>query len=104
MVPPDTLPRTAAATAAATATSAASAGRPRPRAGASRPVVLVALALGVVMAIALSLLLGSNLIDAGAVVRALVDPADDPGAVVWGSRVPRTVLGLMVGACLGIAG
>ncbi|QJU55589.1 iron ABC transporter permease [Herbiconiux sp. SALV-R1] len=77
--------------------------RPRPRA-LSRPVVLALLALGVLAATALSLLLGSNLIDAGAVVRALLDPSDDPGAVVWGSRVPRTVLGLLVGACLGIAG
>jgi iron complex transport system permease protein len=28
----------------------------------------------------------------------------DEGNIVWGSRVPRTVLGLMVGVCLGVAG
>ncbi|MBF4567806.1 iron ABC transporter permease [Plantibacter sp. VKM Ac-2880] len=51
-----------------------------------------------------SLMLGSNLISPVAVVTALFDPAQDTGAVVWGSRVPRTVLGILVGTCLGIAG
>jgi iron complex transport system permease protein len=51
-----------------------------------------------------SLMLGSNLISPTAVVTALFDPAQDTGAVVWGSRVPRTVLGVLVGTCLGIAG
>ncbi|MBF4161032.1 iron ABC transporter permease [Nocardioides sp. CBS4Y-1] len=51
-----------------------------------------------------SLVLGSNHVSLGQVLTALVDRSDDPGAIVWGSRVPRTVLGLVVGACLGVAG
>lgn len=55
-------------------------------------------------AVAVSLLLGSNAIGPGAVLERLLHPALDEGAIVWGSRVPRTVLGLLVGAALGIAG
>lgn len=51
-----------------------------------------------------SLMLGSNLISAGQVVHALIDPASDLDAIVWGSRVPRTVLGIVVGFALGVAG
>lgn len=51
-----------------------------------------------------SLMLGSNLISAGQVVHALIDPAADLDAIVWGSRVPRTVLGIVVGFALGVAG
>jgi len=69
-----------------------------------RIAVMIALVGLVAVMTALSLLLGSNLISPYAVVGALVDPANDPGAVVWGSRVPRTVLGLLVGLCLGVAG
>lgn len=65
---------------------------------------IVALAIGVVVVAFVSLMLGSNLISPNAVVTALFDPSQDTGAVVWGSRVPRTVLGVMVGFCLGIAG
>lgn len=53
---------------------------------------------------AVSLGLGSNRLGLLDVARALADPAADVGSVVWGSRVPRTVLGLLVGACLGVAG
>lgn len=69
-----------------------------------RALVLVSLGGGVAIAAVISLMLGSNLISPAAVLTALVDPARDTGAVVWGSRVPRTVLGLLVGICLGIAG
>ena len=51
-----------------------------------------------------SILLGSNHLSPTDVVTALLDPSKDEGAVVWGSRIPRTVLGLMVGFCLGVAG
>jgi len=64
--------------------------------------------LGLVAALAVvsfaSLMLGSNLISPAAVITGLLDPSHDVGAVVWGSRVPRTVLGLLVGCCLGVAG
>ncbi|MDR1633335.1 MAG: iron ABC transporter permease [Bifidobacteriaceae bacterium] len=55
-------------------------------------------------ALTASLMLGSNLISPLAVITRLADPAADVDAVVWGSRVPRTVLGLMVGFALGAAG
>ncbi|MFT3969778.1 MAG: iron ABC transporter permease [Micropruina sp.] len=62
------------------------------------------LGLSLVVAVLASLTLGSNLIAPGAVLQALFDPASDVDAVIWGSRVPRTLLGLLVGGCLGVAG
>ena len=69
-----------------------------------RALVLSSLAAVVVVTAIVSLVLGSNLISPAAVFTALADPTQDAGAVVWGSRVPRTVLGLLVGFCLGVAG
>jgi len=69
-----------------------------------RALVLSGLAVAVLAVAALSLMLGSNPIDPATVWRGLLHPAEDVGAVVWGSRVPRTVLGLLVGFCLGVAG
>jgi iron complex transport system permease protein len=51
-----------------------------------------------------SLFLGSNPLSPGTVLQALLDPGTDTEAIVWGSRVPRTVLGILVGAALGMAG
>ena len=62
------------------------------------------LTVGSVLAAAASLAIGSNPLPIDAIVAGLLDPARDASSVVWGSRVPRTVLGLLVGACLGIAG
>jgi len=73
-------------------------------AGRQRALVLSGLAAVVVVTALVSLVLGSNLISPAAVFTALADPTQDAGAVVWGSRVPRTVLGLLVGFCLGVAG
>ena len=73
-------------------------------AGRQRALVLSSLAAVVVVTALVSLVLGSNLISPAAVFTALADPTRDAGAVVWGSRVPRTVLGLLVGFCLGVAG
>jgi len=69
-----------------------------------RALILVSLLIALGVIALASLMLGSNLISPGAVLTGLFDPARDEGAVVWGSRVPRTVLGLLVGCCLGIAG
>ncbi len=86
--PPDARPRTGSAT-------------PRqPRTQVTIAVLLAAVAAVVVA----SLLLGSNLLPPATVAHALLDPSTDTDAIVWGSRVPRTVLGLLVGASLGIAG
>jgi iron complex transport system permease protein len=71
----------------------------------SRRALAVGTLAAALLVVALaSLMLGSNLISPVAVLTALFDPTQDTGAVVWGSRVPRTVLGVLVGVCLGIAG
>jgi iron complex transport system permease protein len=65
-------------------------------------LVLVALVL---LTGLLSLAIGSRGIGFGTVVRVLFDPdGSDASTIVHGLRIPRTVLGLAVGACLGIAG
>jgi len=69
-----------------------------------RILVLAGLGVGVVVVVFVSLLLGSNPISPAAVFEGLAHPDRDVGSVVWGSRVPRTVLGLLVGFCLGVAG
>jgi iron complex transport system permease protein len=75
-----------------------------------RVLGLVGLLLGVVVAVALSLLLGSRSIDFGAVLGALTG-GGGTGAegsteqmVVLDLRVPRTIIGLVAGAALGLAG
>lgn len=72
----------------------------KPRVAA--PVLGLVIALFVV--VSASILLGSNLLDPATVWSALLDRSQDTESVVWGSRIPRTLLGLLVGACLGVAG
>lgn len=77
------------------------AGAPRRR----RLGLLVGLAVAVVVAVLLSLAVGSLFIPPGQVVASLLHAtgsADD--GVVRSLRVPRTLLGLEVGAALGVAG
>lgn len=76
------------------------------RALAVRRGGILALLTLVLLAVALaSLLLGSNHLSVSDVMHGLTGsgPAGDH-AVVWGSRIPRTVLGALVGVCLGVAG
>jgi iron complex transport system permease protein len=77
-----------------------------PRAGRARAVA--ALAAGVVavgVAVLLSLALGSRALAPDEVWRALFAPAGGPaGEVVREMRLPRTLVGLMVGAALALAG
>ncbi|QIK82930.1 iron ABC transporter permease [Sanguibacter sp. HDW7] len=71
----------------------------------TRTTAGVAVVLVVVAAAGLAV--GSTLVAPGDVVRALLDPtASDPAtvAVVTGLRLPRTVLGVVAGAALGLAG
>ncbi|MBB2976663.1 iron complex transport system permease protein [Microbacterium endophyticum] len=75
--------------------------RPQTRA---RALVIASLVAGALAIGTVSLLLGSNLISPVEVLRGLFAPDTDADAIVWGSRVPRTVLGIFVGFCLGIAG
>ena len=63
-----------------------------------------ALLAGVLVVAAASLFFGSNLISPATVLSALADPLSDTDAIVWGSRIPRTILGMLVGSSLGVAG
>ncbi|MCP2032097.1 iron complex transport system permease protein [Okibacterium sp. HSC-33S16] len=69
-----------------------------------RAAVLVSLTLGLLVIAFASLMLGSNHLSPATVISGLLDPSQDVGNVVQGSRIPRTALGLLVGVCLGIAG
>lgn len=52
-----------------------------------------------------SIALGSNRLTLPAVVHGLFHPGSGADAtVVYGSRVPRTVIGLFAGVCLGVGG
>ncbi|OIJ68660.1 iron ABC transporter permease [Streptomyces mangrovisoli] len=67
------------------------------------------LLLGLLAALAVvcvaSILLGSNRLSPVAVLDGLLHPGSGrDAAVVYGSRVPRTVIGLVVGVCLGVGG
>lgn len=74
-----------------------------------RPVALLALAVLLGASVALSLAVGSRQIGLGTVVEVLRHPggalaATTDGSVVLTQRLPRTALGLAVGAALGVAG
>lgn len=78
---------------------------PRLRVISRGPRTLFGLALVLGVACVASLLLGSNPLSVDAVLDGLIHGGDTTqGNVVWGSRVPRTLVGALVGACLGVAG
>lgn len=73
----------------------------------SRLVLATVLAVVVLaVACALSVAVGSRPIPLGVVVDTLLHPGrtDEIGLIVLGNRVPRTVVGLLAGAALGVAG
>ncbi|PYY35769.1 iron ABC transporter permease [Curtobacterium sp. MCPF17_011] len=73
----------------------------------SRLVLATVLAVVVLaLACALSVAVGSRPIPLGVVVDTLLHPGrhDEIGLIVLGNRVPRTVVGLLAGAALGVAG
>lgn len=77
------------------------------RVGTGRAVVvLVASALALLAIVAASLAFGVRSIDPGVVWQAVVahDPSNADHNVVWQLRVPRTVIGLLAGVALGLAG
>ncbi|MCL9665876.1 iron ABC transporter permease [Curtobacterium albidum] len=74
---------------------------------AVRRRLLVVVVLVVVLAVAAvaSMLLGSNRLGVDQVLAGLTRSGSSTAeAVVWGSRIPRTLIGAAVGAALGIAG
>lgn len=72
----------------------------------TRALVSIAALVALVLAVALSLAIGSRPIDLGTVWEALVDldPADPEQLIVRELRVPRTVIGILAGAALAVAG
>jgi iron complex transport system permease protein len=70
-----------------------------------RAAIIVGLVLALLVVATLSMLLGSNRIGADQVLAGLTRTGSGTDeAIVWGSRVPRTLIGAAVGAALGIAG
>lgn len=67
---------------------------------------LVLLAVALAALAALSLAVGARPIPIGVVFDALFafDPGNTEHRIIWDLRLPRTVIGLMVGAALGLAG
>jgi iron complex transport system permease protein len=70
-----------------------------------RLTILLGLAVVVLGAAVASMLLGSNHIGVDRVLAGLTRSGSGTDeAIVWGSRIPRTLIGAAVGAALGIAG
>jgi iron complex transport system permease protein len=70
-----------------------------------RPLALLLLFLVLLLAFAASLALGSRWLGLDAVARALTSPSgSDADVIVRNLRLPRTVVAVLVGLCLGIAG
>ncbi|GAB3306025.1 iron chelate uptake ABC transporter family permease subunit [Geodermatophilus aquaeductus] len=81
--------------------------RPQRTARTRRRVLgLVALLVLVVVACAASVAIGTRPLGLGTVWTALTDRSlrTEEAVIIWDLRVPRTALGLMVGASLGVAG
>ncbi|MFI5956132.1 FecCD family ABC transporter permease [Cryptosporangium sp. NPDC051539] len=73
----------------------------------TRPVVLLLLVVVLAAICLASIAIGARSIPLGHVLDALFSPGrapDDELAIVRGLRIPRTVLGLMAGASIGLAG
>jgi iron complex transport system permease protein len=88
-----------------TPTAARRAPEPASRRGRTVPVLLLAAGVVVLLSLA-SLAIGARSVPPGTVLDALTryDPSDTDQLVVVTARLPRTVLGLLVGAALGLAG
>jgi iron complex transport system permease protein len=87
------------------ATAAVSA-RPRRHVAPSRRALLLLVSIGLLLVLCvLSLAIGTRYVPPGEVVPALFGHgATDIEALVWGNRMPRTLLALLVGVALGLAG
>ncbi|MER5492966.1 iron chelate uptake ABC transporter family permease subunit [Streptomyces sp. NPDC002490] len=82
------------------------AARPEPDAGAARRTLgLVVLLLLLAVTVLASLSVGANEVSLARVWRGFWAPdGSEASVIVWSLRVPRTVLGVAVGAALGVAG
>lgn len=98
-------PARAAVAAEAAPASATAPARPRPHRLTVRLGGLVLAIALLMLLLAASIALGAKPIPVGDVVPALLHPSTaDADLVITGLRVPRTVLGLLAGASLGVAG
>lgn len=77
---------------------------PIPAARRSRAPLLLAACMLLAAAALASLWLGSHGLSAATVWRVLLQPDDSHAALVVASRIPRTVLALLTGAALAVAG
>lgn len=85
--------------------SSATTVRPVSPAPVRRTAALLVLVAVLLLAFAASLALGSRWLGPGAVWHALVaDTGSDPDVIVRSLRFPRTVVAVLIGLCLGIAG
>jgi iron complex transport system permease protein len=78
-------------------------GRAVPASAARRRLYLLAAVAALLVLCVLSLAIGTRTIPPRDVLATLVGHGSE-GAVIWGSRFPRTLLGIVVGAALGLAG
>ncbi|GIF21705.1 iron complex transport system permease protein [Actinoplanes tereljensis] len=72
-----------------------------------RPGIIGALTLLAMLAVLASLAFGSSRLSAGQVWDTLFHSGSAPEdlhAIIFGVRIPRTILGVIVGVCLGVAG
>jgi iron complex transport system permease protein len=77
----------------------------RARPGRARlPLAVVALGLALVVAVALSIALGARDVSLAQLVSAIGGHPDGVAGAAIAERVPRTALGLVVGAALGLSG
>jgi iron complex transport system permease protein len=74
-----------------------------PPSAARRRLYLLAAVAALLVLCVLSLAIGTRTIPPRDVLATLVGHGSE-GAVIWGSRFPRTLLGIVVGAALGLAG
>lgn len=72
---------------------------------ARRTLGLLAILAALVLAVLTSLTFGANPLPIGEVYRVLLFPdGSDASIIVWDLRLPRTLVGIIVGACFGVAG
>lgn len=78
-------------------------GPPRARGGV---MLLLGAIVALLLAIVASLALGSRALSPGEVIGAIFEPSANPLAhgIVIDERLPRTLIGVVAGACLGLAG
>ncbi|MET0163015.1 MAG: iron chelate uptake ABC transporter family permease subunit [Microbacteriaceae bacterium] len=78
---------------------------PRPGLHRRRAIGLALLAVALVVACLASLAFGANPLSLEQVRRGLIEPdQSEASLIVWTLRIPRTIVGLLVGAAFGVAG